>query len=81
MSGSGWFGHAHPDAAGLVVAYFSAEFGLTECIPNYAGGLGILADDPPKCASDEGLPLVGVGLIYRRGYFQQSLMATMDGRR
>lgn len=75
MSGNGWFGHAHPDAAGLVVAYFSAEFGLTECIPNYAGGLGILAGDHLKSASDAGLPLVGVGLLYQRGYFQQYLNA------
>ena len=64
MSGNGWFGHAHPDAAGFVVAYFSAEFGLTECIPNYAGGLGILAGDHLKSASDAGLSLVGVGLLY-----------------
>ena len=75
MSGNGWFGHAHPDAASLVVAYFSAEFGLTECIPNYAGGLGILAGDHLKSASDAGLPLVGVGLLYQRGYFQQYLNA------
>jgi starch phosphorylase len=75
ISGNGWFGHAYPDAAGLVVAYFSAEFGLTECIPNYAGGLGILAGDHLKSASDAGLPLVGVGLLYQRGYFQQYLNA------
>jgi starch phosphorylase len=75
LSGKGWFGHAHPDAAGLVFAYFSAEFGLTECMPNYAGGLGILAGDHLKSASDLGLPLVGVGLLYQRGYFQQYLNA------
>ncbi len=75
MSGKGWFGRAHPDAAGLVFAYFSAEFGLTECMPNYAGGLGILAGDHLKSASDAGLPLVGVGLLYQRGYFQQYLNA------
>ena len=75
MSGNGWFGHAHPDAAGVVFAYFSAEFGLTECIPNYAGGLGILAGDHLKSASDLGLPLVGVSLLYQRGYFQQYLNA------
>ncbi|HVO97855.1 MAG TPA: alpha-glucan family phosphorylase [Bryobacteraceae bacterium] len=75
LSGKGWFGHAHPDAAGDVFAYFSAEFGLTECIPNYAGGLGILAGDHLKSASDLGLPLVGVGLLYQRGYFQQYLNA------
>ena len=75
QSGTGWFRRAHPDAAGVVFAYFSAEFGLTECIPNYAGGLGILAGDHLKSASDLGLPLVGVGLLYQRGYFQQYLNA------
>jgi glycogen phosphorylase len=75
MSATGWFGRAHPKAAGHVVAYFSAEFGLTECLPNYAGGLGILAGDHLKSASDAGLPLVGVGLLYQRGYFQQYLNA------
>jgi len=75
VSGHGWFRRAHPDAAGLVFAYFSAEFGLTECIPNYAGGLGILAGDHLKSASDAGVPLVGVGLLYQRGYFQQYLNA------
>src|ERR1019366_8827417 len=54
---------------------FSAEFGITECLPNYAGGLGILAGDHLKSASDLGLPLVGVGLLYQRGYFQQYLNA------
>ncbi len=75
MAGTGWFRRAHPDVAGVVFAYFSAEFGLTECIPNYAGGLGILAGDHLKSASDVGLPLVGVGLLYQRGYFQQYLNA------
>lgn len=69
----GWFIRAHPEATGLVVAYFSAEFGLTECLPNYAGGLGILAGDHLKSASDLGLPLVGVGLLYQSGYFRQYL--------
>src|SRR5579871_2432698 len=75
VSGGGWFGRAHPEAAGVVFAYFSAEFGLTESIPNYAGGLGILAGDHLKSASDLGLPLVGVGLLYQHGYFQQYLSA------
>jgi starch phosphorylase len=74
-SSAGWFRRAHPDADGVVFAYFSAEFGLTECMPNYAGGLGILAGDHLKSASDAGLPLVGVGLLYQRGYFQQYLNA------
>lgn len=72
---SGWFVRAHPEAASLAVAYFSAEFGLTECIPNYAGGLGILAGDFLKSASDLGLPLTGVGLLYQGGYFKQYLNA------
>jgi starch phosphorylase len=58
---------------GDLVAYFSAEFGLTEALPIYAGGLGVLAGDHLKSASDLGLPLVGVGLFYGRGYFRQSL--------
>jgi glucan phosphorylase len=74
MSSTGWFQRAH-SVAGVVFAYFSAEFGLTECIPNYAGGLGILAGDHLKSARDAGLPLVGVGLLYKRGYFQQYVNA------
>ncbi|MEX0880711.1 MAG: alpha-glucan family phosphorylase [Thermoanaerobaculia bacterium] len=66
----------HPSARELVawgekIAYFSAEFGLTEILPIYAGGLGILAGDHLKSASDLGVPLVGVGLFYREGYFRQ----------
>jgi starch phosphorylase len=56
-----------------VVAYFSLEFALTESFPNYSGGLGVLAGDHLKSASDLGLPLVGVGLLYHQGYFQQAL--------
>ncbi len=55
------------------IAYFSAEFGLHESLPLYSGGLGILAGDHMKSASDLGLPLVGVGLLYKHGYFQQYL--------
>jgi glycogen phosphorylase len=60
-----------------LVAYFSAEFGLTECLRTYSGGLGILSGDHLKSASDLGIPLVGIGIFYRRGYFSQSL--TPDG--
>ncbi|UKL12940.1 alpha-glucan family phosphorylase [Dissulfurimicrobium hydrothermale] len=56
-----------------LIAYFSAEFGLHECLPLYSGGLGILAGDFMKSASDLGLPLVGIGLLYKHGYFQQYL--------
>jgi starch phosphorylase len=59
------------------IAYFSMEFGVAEVLPNYSGGLGILAGDHLKSASDLGLPLVAVGLYYRSGYFRQSL--TADG--
>ncbi|WP_068272394.1 alpha-glucan family phosphorylase [Aldersonia kunmingensis] len=59
------------------IGYFSMEFGVTEVLPNYSGGLGILAGDHLKAASDLGLPLIGVGLLYRSGYFLQSL--TADG--
>src|SRR6185369_10061800 len=59
------------------MAYFSAEFGLHESVPIYSGGLGLLAGDHLKSASDLGLPLVGVGLMYREGYFRQYL--NVDG--
>jgi starch phosphorylase len=59
------------------IAYFSMEFGVSEVLPIYSGGLGILAGDHLKAASDLGLPLIGVGLLYRYGYFRQSL--TSDG--
>ena len=59
------------------IAYFSAEFGLTECLQIYSGGLGVLSGDHLKAASDLGIPLVGVGLCYKEGYFQQYL--TNDG--
>jgi len=56
-----------------LIAYFSLEFGITECLSIFAGGLGILAGDHLKSASDLGLPLVGVGLLYQQGYFRQYL--------
>ncbi len=66
-----WQGRKGPDD--FLVAYFSAEFGLDESLPIYSGGLGILAGDHLKAASELGVPLVGVGLFYRRGYFRQRL--------
>jgi glycogen phosphorylase len=75
VSGEGtWYRREHKDN-GMVVAYFSAEFGLTECLSIFAGGLGVLAGDHLKAASDLGLPLVGVGLAYQQGYFRQYLNA------
>jgi starch phosphorylase len=59
------------------VAYFSPEFGISEALPQYSGGLGVLAGDHLKAASDLGVPLVGIGLFYRHGYFRQSL--SVDG--
>lgn len=57
------------------IAYFSMEFGISQTLPNYSGGLGVLAGDHLKAASDLGLPLLALGLLYRHGYFQQSLSA------
>jgi starch phosphorylase len=63
------------DNAPSAIAYFSPEFGITETLPQYSGGLGILAGDHLKAASDLGVPIIGVGLLYRAGYFVQSLSA------
>jgi len=76
----GWYQKEHAAAAQaskspLLLAYFSAEFGLHESLPIYSGGLGVLAGDHLKSASEIGLPLIGVGLLYRNGYFQQYLSA------
>ena len=69
-----WWKEQHaPDD--LLVGYFSAEFGLDESLPIYSGGLGVLAGDYLKAASELGIPLVGIGLFYRRGYFRQRLDA------
>ncbi|HOA75907.1 MAG TPA: alpha-glucan family phosphorylase [Phycisphaerae bacterium] len=77
MNRTTWFEEQFPKEPIGTIAYFSAEFGLHESLPIYAGGLGILAGDHLKSASDLGLPLVGVGLLYRQGYFHQYL--TNDG--
>lgn len=70
-----WFSEMHGYVAGRSIAYFSAEFGLHESLPIYSGGLGILAGDHLKSASDLGIPLCGVGLLYQQGYFRQYLNA------
>ncbi|MDT0197417.1 alpha-glucan family phosphorylase [Arthrobacter sp. AB6] len=67
-----WYQGLGPDAPASI-AYFSPEFGITEVLPQYSGGLGILAGDHLKAASDLGVPLIGVGLLYQAGYFKQSL--------
>ena len=74
----GWYGTNYPDADLKGVAYFSMEFGLGNALPLYAGGLGVLAGDYLKAASDLGMPVVGIGLLYQEGYFRQVL--DMDGR-
>ena len=63
---------SEPSQDGLI-AYFSMEYGLVECLPIYGGGLGVLSGDHLKAAGDAGIPLVGVGLLYQKGYLQQSL--------
>lgn len=73
MSADTWFKGKHAPLADKTVAYFSAEFGLHESLPIYSGGLGVLAGDHCKAASDIGLPLVGVGLLYKQGYFTQRI--------
>lgn len=70
-----WYQRTYGKLDGVRVAYFSAEFGLTECLSIFAGGLGILAGDHLKSASNLGVPLVGVGLLYQEGYFTQYLNA------
>src|SRR5262249_57304089 len=70
-----WFDRSFRGTAlgGSRIAYFSMEFGLHEAVPVYSGGLGVLAGDHLKSASDLGLPLVGVGVAFSQGYFRQSL--------
>src|SRR3954451_5443051 len=69
-----WWARTYGDADDdLLVAYFSMEFGIHERLPIYSGGLGVLAGDHLKAAADLGVPLVGVGLLYRGGYFRQGV--------
>jgi starch phosphorylase len=77
LNGATWFDKACPKDQAPTIAYFSAEFGIHESLPLYAGGLGMLAGDHLKSASDLGLPLVAVGLLYQKGYFRQYL--NIDG--
>ncbi|HEV3082538.1 MAG TPA: alpha-glucan family phosphorylase [Gemmataceae bacterium] len=77
MGSPTWFQESYPTARDFRLAYLSAEFGIHESIPIYSGGLGLLAGDHLKSASDLGLPLVGIGLMYREGYFRQYL--NIDG--
>ena len=73
MSEKKWFQEHFTSWPGRPVAYFSAEFGLHESLPIYSGGLGLLSGDHTKSASDLGIPFVGVGILYKHGYFSQRL--------
>src|SRR5690348_692110 len=64
-----WFQQTHPDARLKAIAYFSMEFMLSEALPIYSGGLGNVAGDQLKTASNLGVPVIGVGLLYQQGYF------------
>jgi starch phosphorylase len=70
-----WFSRTHANTFPGSIAYFSLEFGVSESLPIYSGGLGILAGDTLKAASDLGIPLIGIGLLYQQGYFRQGLSA------
>ena len=68
-----WFSKKYPENRSDLIAYFSAEYGLDQILPIYSGGLGILSGDHLKSASDLGVPLVAVGLLYKNGYFHQKI--------
>lgn len=72
-AGTTWFATSFPEHRDQTFAYLSAEYGINESFPIYSGGLGVLAGDHLKAASDLGLPLVAVGLLYQKGYFSQYL--------
>ncbi len=68
-----WYGRNHPDALPNGLVYLCTEYGVHHTLPFYAGGLGVLAGDHAKAASDLGLPMVAIGLLYKRGYFHQEV--------
>jgi starch phosphorylase len=70
-SSAAWFQENHPQSSLTCVAYFSMEFMLSEALPIYSGGMGNVAGDQLKAASDLGVPVVGIGLLYQQGYFRQ----------
>jgi starch phosphorylase len=80
FSADAWFQKTHPGAALLTIAYFSMEFMLTEALPIYSGGLGNVAGDQMKAASDLGVPVVGVGILWGQGYFRQDFDADGNQR-
>src|SRR6266496_3385099 len=73
-----WFATAYPESVNRTIAYFCAEFGLHASVPIYSGGLGVLAGDQCKAASDLGVPLVGVGLFYRSEEHTSELQSRRD---
>ncbi len=73
-----WFNKMYGDKRDKPIAYFSAEFGLHECLPIYSGGLGVLSGDHIKEASDLGLPFIGIGFLYPQGYFKQEITKNGD---
>jgi len=73
LQAPGWFRETYAAEKNFMAAYFSCEFGIDEGLPIYSGGLGVLAGDHLKSASDLGIPLIGVGLLYQKGYFRQVL--------
>ncbi len=75
LGATAWFQESYPGAGLTGIAYFSMEFGLSEALPLYAGGLGNVAGDQLKAASDLGVPVIGVGLLYQQGYFRQAITA------
>lgn len=70
-SKNNWFEKNNPENKNDLIAYFSAEYGLDQTLAIYSGGLGILSGDHLKSASDLGVPLVAIGLLYKNGYFNQ----------
>src|SRR5438093_991981 len=73
LSQAAWFQQAHRQSPLTRVAYFSMEFALSEALPIYSGGLGNVAGDQLKAASDLGVPVIGIGLLYQQGYFRQEI--------
>jgi starch phosphorylase len=73
ITGPAWFQKSYPESVLTTVAYFSMEFMLSEALPIYSGGLGNVAGDQLKAASDLGVPVVGIGLLYQQGYFHQEI--------
>lgn len=75
LDGHSWRSENYPDYGDKITVYLCAEFGIHECLPIYSGGLGVLAGDHTKSASDLGIPFIGIGLLYRNGYFKQEIDA------